>query len=385
MTELQISFRGNKIGMTLDNDATSGTTVGQVKEKLVTIVAARSVEDDAASIITAKEVKLLYRGRILDDDDEEVGIVVTRAGRRSTAVVKLMAMGVSRTEAATVDANATREAFERSKPFVRDDLTDEGIRRGAERRRRGRAVLSKAAARVASPKSGFGRIETLPMLPNETTARTMLEELANDVGIRTCMENRGWTVGCLAELFPEGKVGESPVCVMGLNQNRGQKILLRLRTDDLRGFRKPLSVRKVLYHELAHNEIDDHNDDFFRLMREIERECTELNGARSNNGRRLSANEHGISRRHDVDDWSTTNAFVGGSGRSGGSSRGNATLSKRELALHAADVRRTTAEEDEIEQNCGCGRSEHDVNQSENIGVQSKTLLTDMNGTDEEE
>lgn len=34
------------------------------------------------------------------------------------------------------------------------------------------------------------------------------------------------------------QVGVSRECVMGLNQNHGQKILLRLRTDDLKGFRK---------------------------------------------------------------------------------------------------------------------------------------------------
>ncbi|RLN70247.1 hypothetical protein BBJ28_00004274 [Nothophytophthora sp. Chile5] len=45
-------------------------------------------------------------------------------------------------------------------------------------------------------------------------------------------------VGVLAEMPPDGKVGVDPVCVLGLNQNKGQKILLRLRTDDLLGFRK---------------------------------------------------------------------------------------------------------------------------------------------------
>ncbi|CAM9409290.1 unnamed protein product [Laminaria digitata] len=56
---------------------------------------------------------------------------------------------------------------------------------------------------------------------------------------------------------------------MGLNQNHGQKILLRLRTDDLKGFRKVLSIRKVLFHELAHNDISEHDDSFYRLMRQV--------------------------------------------------------------------------------------------------------------------
>lgn len=61
-----------------------------------------------------------------------------------------------------------------------------------------------------------------------------------------------WRVGLLSELPPQGKVGISPVCVLGLNVNRGQEIKLRLRTDDLRGFRKYDKIRETLIHELAH-------------------------------------------------------------------------------------------------------------------------------------
>lgn len=114
----------------------------------------------------------------------------------------------------------------------------------------------------------------------------------------------------------QGYVGVSDVCVMGLNQNRGQKIFLRLRTDDLKvrttvslphqvevvyillviggrgwlsllspcaardqGFRKMLSIRKVLYHELSHMENDEHDDKFYILMREIERDVNAYNQA----------------------------------------------------------------------------------------------------------
>ena len=38
----------------------------------------------------------------------------------------------------------------------------------------------------------------------------------------------------------------------GVNINAGQEISLRLRTDDLRGFRRYDSIRQTLCHELAH-------------------------------------------------------------------------------------------------------------------------------------
>ena len=80
----------------------------------------------------------------------------------------------------------------------------------------------------------------------------------------------------LRELYPDGKVGETDECVMGLNKNNGEEILLRIRTDDLKGFRKWKAVLNVLYHELAHNEISEHNDEFKALNSQIKREA--LNG-----------------------------------------------------------------------------------------------------------
>ena len=49
-----------------------------------------------------------------------------------------------------------------------------------------------------------------------------------------------WTVPRLSELYPTGDVGKD-VCLMGLNKNKGQEILLRVRTDDMLGFRKYLA------------------------------------------------------------------------------------------------------------------------------------------------
>ena len=59
-------------------------------------------------------------------------------------------------------------------------------------------------------------------------------------------------MGLLSEMPPEGKVGVSPMCILGVNINGGQEISLRLRTDDLRGFRRYDRIRETLCHELAH-------------------------------------------------------------------------------------------------------------------------------------
>jgi hypothetical protein len=101
-------------------------------------------------------------------------------------------------------------------------------------------------------------------------------DLANDPGILAVLKKHRWSVGSLCELPPEGQVGVDPVCVLGLNKNKGQQILLRLRTDDLKGFRNRLTIRKVLYHELAHNVHSDHDGQFYNLMNQVEKEAASL-------------------------------------------------------------------------------------------------------------
>lgn len=90
-----------------------------------------------------------------------------------------------------------------------------------------------------------------------------------------------WNVNILGELYPEGYVGVSEVCVLGLNVNHGEKIMLRIRTDDIKGFRKYLSIKQVLCHELAHMVHSEHNDDFYQLMRKIEKDVIELDWTKS--------------------------------------------------------------------------------------------------------
>ncbi|CAI5729284.1 unnamed protein product [Peronospora effusa] len=122
----------------------------------------------------------------------------------------------------------------------------------------------------------FHAIEPLRNFQDKEKAQEILEKLAKDRGILAVLAKHKWSVGVLAEMSPDGKVGVDPVCVLGLNQNKGQKILLRLRTDDLLGFRKYLSIKKVLFHELSHNVHSEHDQKFYQLMRQVEKECNEL-------------------------------------------------------------------------------------------------------------
>ena len=72
---------------------------------------------------------------------------------------------------------------------------------------------------------------------------------------------------------PEGRVGVSPVCILGVNINQGQEISLRLRTDDLRGFRRYDRIRETLIHELAHMVFSEHDNNFKALNSQLLREA----------------------------------------------------------------------------------------------------------------
>jgi WLM domain len=49
------------------------------------------------------------------------------------------------------------------------------------------------------------------------------------------------------------------MCLLGYNTNAGARIDLKLRTDDLKGFRPYPEIAATLIHELSHNWVSDHN------------------------------------------------------------------------------------------------------------------------------
>jgi WLM domain len=356
---LSILFRGKKIILPLK-------ATQNVLDFKVDLIEEASRMGATVDSLSPDNVKLVFKGKALSNDAHIVDELLQKpeAVRASSSTrsaptkttFHLVATGLSAAEVHNIQAS--EETYrQQTGRLVKDDLSDAGKLRQLYQAAMGRRLLKQHQTRAdkreqsGDSRNGFGSIETLPGLPSSDEARRILETLANDPGILACMAKHKWHVGTLAELYPEGKVGESAVCVMGLNQNRGAKILLRLRTDNLAGFRKPLSIRKVLYHELAHNVYSDHDDNFFRLMRQIEQECRELDWT-NGQGTTLS----------NGDDMAVEYQYTAGSYRLGGGERLSSAetpfpqahrRTMRELAATAAELR-LSAEDREIMQNCGC-------------------------------
>lgn len=164
--------------------------------------------------------------------------------------------------------------------------------------KRRRLVICGPRHNTAS-KYGFQSIEPLPGLPNVDVATALLHRLATDPGVVYVMKAHKWKVGCLTELYPGGGNGTfgAGTCLLGLNTNMGQKISLRIRTDNMLGFEKYLNIRETLFHELTHNVHKEHDAEFFAFMSQLQKEAREHDWTQSR-GRKLDRHAKAIHYQH---------------------------------------------------------------------------------------
>eukprot|EP01062_Namystynia_karyoxenos_P084468 TRINITY_DN9940_c0_g4_i1.p1 TRINITY_DN9940_c0_g4~~TRINITY_DN9940_c0_g4_i1.p1 ORF type:complete len:995 (+),score=260.88 TRINITY_DN9940_c0_g4_i1:76-2985(+) len=116
--------------------------------------------------------------------------------------------------------------------------------------------------------SYIGRIDVLPY-PRMAEARALLTRIASDAGIVGVLENRKWRIGALMELDP------TRIKLAGLNENRGERILLRLRhpPPEHESFLPYSEIRDTMLHELTHCVHGPHDEKFWALFRELCKEC----------------------------------------------------------------------------------------------------------------
>ncbi|XP_044466233.1 uncharacterized protein LOC123196320 isoform X2 [Mangifera indica] len=125
------------------------------------------------------------------------------------------------------------------------------------------------------------QIPGVELNPSASEALKRMHMLAADPGIVAIMNKHHWRVGIMKELAPVGYVGISPKCILGFNKNHGEEISLRLRTDNLKGFRKYESIKKTLLHELAHMVYSEHDANFYALDKQLNQEAASLDWTKS--------------------------------------------------------------------------------------------------------
>ncbi|CAI2166124.1 17737_t:CDS:2 [Funneliformis geosporum] len=195
----------------------------------------------------------------------------------------------------------------------------------------------------------FHNIQVIEQFPEPGKARALLEKLRDDKGIRAIMKKYKWNVGNLREISPSEKD------VLGYNKNGGELITLRLRTNDMEGFRHYPEIRRVLLHELVHNVWSDHDDNFHRLNRQLNKEVgkfffnilVELDWTASSGHKISNAEFYNAPEEEAIDEksWQGGTFVLGGVGS-------DRRLPKREL-LAEATLLRLTKEEKELDDSCG--------------------------------
>lgn len=111
--------------------------------------------------------------------------------------------------------------------------------------------------------------KALKRKPGEEKATKMLEKIAKQV--QPIMRKHKWRVKLLSEFCPN-----SP-SLLGLNVGAGIHVKLRLRRPNRDLDFYPFDqVLDTMLHELCHNAIGPHNDNFYKLWDELRKECEEL-------------------------------------------------------------------------------------------------------------
>ncbi|SCU85444.1 LADA_0D07536g1_1 [Lachancea dasiensis] len=105
----------------------------------------------------------------------------------------------------------------------------------------------------------IGRVASMQRFANREYAAAMLKEVAHLVSL--LMRENGMKVGELVEFYPrDGRL-------LGMNVNRGAKIMLRLReAHDENRFLSREQVMGTMLHELVHNECGPHNAAFYQRL-----------------------------------------------------------------------------------------------------------------------
>jgi len=242
-----LSFKGQSV--TLENSLTVATTASELYAQ------ARQAYgwDDTV------EMKLLYKGKKLEEDSFDSVFKTWKSNSKKAPKMIVLA---------TSSDTVSQIANKKSDPLMRGFSQEEQIQKSKQHD----SIWGPLGVQDKNYK--FVRFEACTWQsfghrPNESTphafeAIRLLEQLAKDPGIVAIMRERELVVNTLGEMDPiddriaavKEKEGGR---VLGYNTNRGLRIDIKLRTDDLKGFRPYPELAATLIHELSHNWVGDHN------------------------------------------------------------------------------------------------------------------------------
>nr|XP_025700306.1 uncharacterized protein LOC112801649 isoform X3 [Arachis hypogaea] len=262
--KISVTWRGKKFAVEMNSGATV-KDLGQEMQKLT------NVQEDTMRFIvplsSGKNSKLLAPFSV-----EHACLSLLETAITEAKTIKMM--GVS--------SNEVEEVLQNAKANFRIAGFEDEEKRMKQRVSHG----SRFSLKLPQGPYIFCEFRTfeipgIELNPPPSEALRRMHMLAADPGIIAVMNKHCWCVGIMSEMAPVGYVGKSPKCLLGLNKNQGEEISLRLRTDDLKGFRKYESIKKTLLHELAHMIHTEHDANFYALNKQLNQEAANLDWTRS--------------------------------------------------------------------------------------------------------
>ncbi|KAF9669577.1 hypothetical protein SADUNF_Sadunf14G0122000 [Salix dunnii] len=296
MFKVTVIWRGNKYIVEMNADA-SVKVLGNELQKLTDIKA------DTMRLIVPqfsnKSSKLLF-----PFSDEHSQLSLQEASIMEGKFIRML--GVSEDEVNKVLQNAKADlriaGFDEEEKRMRQRMSD-----------RPRGLLKLPQGPYIFCDFRTLQIPGVELNPPASEALKRMHMLAADPGIVAVMNKHHWCIGIMTEMAPVGYVGVSPKCILGFNKNHGEEISLRLRTDDLKGFRKYESIKKTLLHELAHMVYSEHDANFYALDKQLNQEAASLDWTKSR-GHTLSGDNHQLQYSKDfyVSDTISSSVKLGG-------------------------------------------------------------------------
>eukprot|EP00929_Paragymnodinium_shiwhaense_P054040 TRINITY_DN27087_c0_g1_i1.p1 TRINITY_DN27087_c0_g1~~TRINITY_DN27087_c0_g1_i1.p1 ORF type:complete len:665 (-),score=130.35 TRINITY_DN27087_c0_g1_i1:273-2267(-) len=287
--------------------------------------------------------KLIFKGKVvrLDDASQTVGGVGLMKGS------KIQLMGSTAHDVSYVQNS-------RADPLVKGFVEEERDERN--RRKRARAAESGGWGTKQDAEFNFGSIkaEFKYSTPPPYEAEKLLKRLATDPGIIEIMKTRKFKVGVLTEMSPQeaadrmAKRGTPNMDLLGYNMNFGGMIVLKLRTDNVKGFRPYHDLINTLIHEMTHNVWGPHDHNFWKLFGELKAQYMRFHKFWSHGGQSSADNGGnaqfgGFSTGVDDEDGDTGTGFGQALGGADPEQPALTDAQRRERALLAAEARKVTA------------------------------------------
>ncbi|PPQ75443.1 hypothetical protein CVT26_016217 [Gymnopilus dilepis] len=339
---LTVSFRGKNHSISISPDSTLSELHRRIEE---------------LTEVPPSLQKLLYKGKKATASDEAT---IAEAGLKNG--IKIQMLGSTSQELdgmkAVENENQRRERIMRERALkgtVKVRSTGSG------------PISSLSSSSSPSLQYRFHDIKPLDHLPNPSAALGLLRRLADDPAIQHVMQKHKFTVGLLTELAPH----EHPE-LLGLNQNAGQAIKLRLRTDRYDGFRLYSEVRRVLCHELTHNVWGDHDENFKTLNSQLNREVAEFERSAKEGTHYLSGGPDVYQPSSDLEREAQVYTL---GGDSSASTLAVESQEDRRRRILEATMNRLRKEEEEIEHSCGTQRHIWQINNALQMSTMKQSKL----------